>query len=473
MSKLWGGRFSKDSSKLMEDFHSSISFDQALYFWDILGSKAHGKMLAKVGVLSQAEADQIVRGLEAIQERIEAGEVEFRQEDEDIHMNIERLLTEAIGPVGKKLHTGRSRNDQVALDLRMYLRSEVVHTQTLLCDLIEVLITKAQDHIDTIMPAYTHLQRAQPINFSHHLLAYVEMFRRDYERLDAWLQQHNWMPLGSGALAGTTYPLDRDYTADLLRFEGPNRNSLDGVSDRDFVLDYLHAAAVSMMHLSRLSEEIILWSSQEFAFIDLDDAYATGSSIMPQKKNPDAAELVRGKTGRVYGNLMALLTTMKGLPLAYNKDMQEDKEGLFDSVATWQKSLRIFAPMLATMTVNTDRMAQAARGGFTNATDLADYLVRQGLPFRDAHEVVGKCVADALSQGISLEKMPLATLQAYEERIQEDVYQALDIGQCVTRRQTYGGPASDQVTRMLARHQSFLEGARADLAEKIKFHFEG
>lgn len=471
MSKLWGGRFSKSSSDLMEDFHASISFDKTLYFWDILGSKAHCKMLSEVGILKQDEADLIHEGLDNILEKIEDGTLAFRKEDEDIHMNIERFLTDAIGDVGKKIHTGRSRNDQVALDVRMYLRSEVVKTQEALCGLIKVLLDTIENHCDTVMPAYTHLQRAQPTTLGHHLLAYVEMFRRDFERLEDWLARHNLMPLGSGALAGTTFPLNRDLTARLLHFDGPNRNSLDGVSDRDFILDYLYAASVSMMHLSRFSEEIILWSSQEFAFIDLDDAYATGSSIMPQKKNPDAAELVRGKTGRAYGNLMGLLTTMKGLPLAYNKDMQEDKEGLFDTVATWQKCLHIFAPMLETMTVKKARMAQAARGGFTNATDLADYLVGKGLAFRDAHEIVGRLVAYAISHEASLEDLSLDIMKTFDNRIEQDVYQVLDITECVRRRQTFGGPGPDQVAISLRLGKDFLHHAQSLVHDHQKYHF--
>ena len=346
MSKLWGGRFSKDSDHLMEDFHSSIGFDQKLYHEDIRGSIAHAQMLGDVGVLTAEEAETLVQGLQAVQADIEAGKVQFTTEDEDIHMNVERLLTAKVGDVGKKLHTGRSRNDQVAVDLRMYVREQVAETRQLLLTLIEVLQELAARHVETIMPGYTHLQRAQPVTFAHHLLAYIQMFRRDVVRLNDWQKNNNIMPLGSGALAGTTYPLDREQTAAALAFDAPCANSMDGVSDRDFVLDYLYAAATSMMHLSRLSEEIVLWASQEFAFIELDDAYSTGSSIMPQKKNPDVAELIRGKAGRVTGHLMAMLMTMKGLPLAYNKDMQEDKEGLFDAIDTWQKCLMMAAPML-------------------------------------------------------------------------------------------------------------------------------
>ncbi|MFP5526884.1 argininosuccinate lyase [Peptococcus simiae] len=456
MSKLWGGRFSKDSDHLMEDFHSSIKFDQKLYREDIRGSIAHADMLGTVGVLSRAEADTLIEGLEAVQADIEAGKVAFTTEDEDIHMNIERLLTAKVGDVGKKLHTGRSRNDQVAVDLRMYVRSAVAETRQLLVDLVEVLHDLAVAHVETIMPGYTHLQRAQPVTFAHHLLAYIQMFRRDVVRLDDWQKNNNIMPLGSGALAGTTYPLDRNQTAQALDFDAPCANSMDGVSDRDFVLDYLYAASVSMMHLSRLSEEVILWASQEFAFIDLDDAYSTGSSIMPQKKNPDVAELIRGKAGRVSGHLMALLMTMKGLPLAYNKDMQEDKEGLFDAIDTWQKCLMMAAPMLKTLKVKKKNMRAASEGGFTNATDLADYLVGKGVAFRDAHRIVGELVAYALDQGQALGDLSLADLQKASPQIEEDIYEAISVDTCVKRRHTQGAPGFPQVEEALNECKSWL-----------------
>ncbi|MBS5916165.1 MAG: argininosuccinate lyase [Clostridiales bacterium] len=456
MSKLWGGRFSKDSDHLMEDFHSSIGFDQKLYREDIRGSIAHAQMLGAVGVLTAEEAETLVQGLQAVQADIEAGKVQFTTEDEDIHMNVERLLTAKVGDVGKKLHTGRSRNDQVAVDLRMYVREQVAETRQLLLALIEVLQELAARHVETIMPGYTHLQRAQPVTFAHHLLAYIQMFRRDVVRLNDWQKNNNIMPLGSGALAGTTYPLDREQTAAALAFDAPCANSMDGVSDRDFVLDYLYAAATSMMHLSRLSEEIVLWASQEFAFIELDDAYSTGSSIMPQKKNPDVAELIRGKAGRVTGHLMAMLMTMKGLPLAYNKDMQEDKEGLFDAIDTWQKCLMMAAPMLKTLNVRADRMRSASEGGFTNATDLADYLVTKGVAFRDAHRVVGELVTYALNTNKALGDLSLAELQKASPVIEADIYEAIAVDTCVKRRHTKGAPGFPQVEEALEDTKAWL-----------------
>lgn len=457
MSKLWGGRFQKDSDQLMEDFHSSIAFDQRLYAQDIRGSIAHARMLGTVGVLTEEEAGQLIEGLEAVRADIEAGRVQFDPADEDIHMNVERLLTERIGDLGKKLHTGRSRNDQVAVDLRMYVREEVAELKGLTLDFIRTLLAVAEEHVHTIMPGYTHLQRAQPITFAHHLMAYVEMLRRDVMRLADWQARNNIMALGSGALAGTTYPLDRWQTAKELGFDAPSENALDGVSDRDFVLDVLYAASVGMMHLSRLSEEVILWASQEFAFIDLDDRYSTGSSIMPQKKNPDVAELVRGKSGRVYGHLMAMLTTMKGLPLAYNKDMQEDKEGLFDALDTWKKSLLIMNPMLKTMRVREAQMRQASEGGFTNATDLADYLVGKGLPFRDAHRVVGELVIKCIGENRALSDLSLAEYQEASPLIDGDVFDAIAVETCVAKRQTMGAPGYIEMERALATAKAWLE----------------
>lgn len=445
MAKLWGGRFSKDSDKLMEDFHSSISFDQKLYYWDIMGSKAHAAMLGHVGVISEDEAQSLINGLDDILHEIESGEVTFNPSDEDIHMNIEVLLTKKVGDVGKKLHTGRSRNDQVAVDMRLYLRHEVIEIEKELIQMMETLLKLSEQHLDTAMPGYTHLQRAQPITLGHHLMAYFEMFKRDYHRLDSWLQRNNTMPLGSGALAGTTFPLDRYETAKALAFDEPCLNSLDGVSDRDFILDFLSAAAISMMHLSRFSEEIVLWSSQEFAFVTLDDAYSTGSSIMPQKKNPDVAELVRGKTGRVYGALMGMLTTMKGLPLAYNKDMQEDKEGVFDTVDTWNKCLIIFNKMLETATFNKAAMRRAAAGGFTNATDFADYLVTKGIPFRDAHAIVGHAVAYCLDNNKSLDECSMEEFHAFSPLIENDIYNKIAIDTCISKRQIIGAPSPQQV----------------------------
>lgn len=463
MAKLWGGRFVKDSDDLMEDFHSSISFDQKLYYWDIKGSQAHAQMLGAVGVITEAESQCLIDGLEAVLNDIEEGHASFNPSDEDIHMNIEVLLTEKVGEVGKKLHTGRSRNDQVALDLRMYLRNEVSILSELYIDFLEVLLSKAKAHTETIMPGYTHLQRAQPITFAHHLLAYIEMFSRDLAFLSDWKKNHNIMPLGSGALAGTTFPLDRLMTARLLGFDEPCLNSLDGVSDRDFALDFLYLASRSMMHLTRFSEEIILWSSQEFSFIVLDDAYSTGSSIMPQKKNPDVAELVRGKSGRVYGNLMSLLTTMKGLPLAYNKDMQEDKECIFDTVETIKKCIIIFSKMIETMTVNKDTMKKATREGFANATDLADYLVKKGLPFRDAHRVVGEMVFYCIQKNKALDDLTIDEMKSFHALISEDIYQAINIFTCVNERNTIGGPSKRQVEEAILRKESFIQSAKEKL----------
>lgn len=460
MAKLWGGRFSKDSDKLMEDFHSSISFDQKLYYWDIQGSIAHATMLGDVGVITKDEAQTLVQGLRDILEEIEEGKVTFNPSDEDIHMNMEVLLTQKVGDVGKKLHTGRSRNDQVALDMRMYLRHEVMTIQAQLIEFLETLIDIAKKHLETAMPGYTHLQRAQPITLGHHLMAYFEMFKRDYQRLDSWLERNNIMPLGSGALAGTTFPLDRAQTAHMLHFDAPCLNSLDGVSDRDFALEFLSDASISMMHLSRFCEEIILWASQEFAFIDLDDAYSTGSSIMPQKKNPDVAELVRGKTGRVYGALLGLLTTMKGLPLAYNKDMQEDKEGVFDTVDTWKKCLLIFERMLATATFKETNMRRAAAGGFTNATDFADYLVTKGIPFRDAHAIVGEAVAYCIMNGKALDECSMDEFKTFSAVIDEDIYDKISIDTCIHKRQTIGAPSPQQVQFSIQKNEQFLNSVK-------------
>ncbi|MDO4281608.1 MAG: argininosuccinate lyase, partial [Peptococcaceae bacterium] len=432
---------------------------------------AHATMLGNVGVITKEEAQTLVKGLEEILEEIEAGHVTFNPADEDIHMNMEVLLTEKVGDVGKKLHTGRSRNDQVALDMRMYLRHEVVGIQEMLIEFLETLLSLAKQHKETAMPGYTHLQRAQPITLAHHLMAYYEMFKRDYMRLSSWIERNNVMPLGSGALAGTTFPLDRNETAKALHFDGPCLNSLDGVSDRDFSLEFLSDASISMMHLSRFCEEIILWASQEFAFIDLDDAYSTGSSIMPQKKNPDVAELVRGKTGRVYGALIALLSTMKGLPLAYNKDMQEDKEGVFDTVDTWNKCLLIFNKMLATATFKETNMRRAATGGFTNATDFADYLVTKGVPFRDAHAVVGAAVAHCIMEGKSLDECTMDEMKSFSPLIEEDIYDKISIDTCIHKRQTIGAPSPQQVQQAIDINEAQLQGFKeehAALQEKFR-----
>ncbi|KJS75788.1 MAG: argininosuccinate lyase [Desulfotomaculum sp. BICA1-6] len=445
MAKLWGGRFQKETDQMVDDFHSSISFDCRLYKYDITGSMAHARMLARVGIIAPGEAEAIVTGLQQILDDIEAGRVEFSVTAEDIHMNVEQMLIERIGEVGKKLHTARSRNDQVALDVRMYLRDEIDAVTALLADLTGTLLDLAEKHTATVMPGYTHLQRAQPITLAHHLLAYCQMLSRDTNRLADCRRRVNVMPLGAGALAGTTFPLDREYVARELDFAGVTENSLDAVSDRDFAVEFCAAASLIMMHLSRFCEEIILWSTAEFGFIELDDAYSTGSSMMPQKKNPDVAELIRGKSGRVFGDLSTLLTMLKGLPLAYNKDMQEDKEALFDAVDTVKKCLQAFRPMVATMRVKDNNMAQAARGGFTNATDLADYLVQRGIAFREAHEIVGRAVAYCLEHQKSLEELSLEEYHQFSPAIEAGVYQAIDIARCVEGRSVTGGPAPTAV----------------------------
>lgn len=443
--KLWGGRFAKDTDSLVEDFHSSISFDKRLYRQDIRGSIAHARMLEKIGILTPAEGQEIITGLELIQRDIQEGKVQFEVGAEDIHMNIEKLLTARIGETGKKLHTGRSRNDQVALDFRLYLREEIDNTKDLLVKLIETLLDLSAAHLETWMPGYTHLQKAQPITLGHHFMAYVQMFLRDLGRLRDTRQRMNVSPLGSGALAATTFPLRREEVAAELEFAGVTLNSLDAVSDRDFALEFLAAVSILMMHLSRLCEELIIWSSGEFSFIMIDDGYATGSSIMPQKKNPDVAELVRGKTGRVYGNLITLLTVMKGLPLAYNKDMQEDKECVFDSVDTIQKSLLVMSPMLATMKVNSSVMAGEAKKGFANATDLADYLAKKNIPFREAHTIVGKLVLECSRKNCALEDLALEDYKAVSAIFEQDLYQAIALETCVGNRKVTGGPAPGTV----------------------------
>src|SRR5512144_3204467 len=425
--KLWGGRFTQPTDKFVEEFTASIQFDKRLYHQDIRGSIAHARMLGKQGIIPMTDVEQIVHGLQRILQQIEAGEFDFSVSLEDIHMNIEARLSERIGEAGKRLHTGRSRNDQVALDIRLYLRDEIVAISAYLEMLIDALVTQAEENLDVIMPGFTHLQTAQPILFSHHMLAYVEMFKRDEGRMEDCLKRANVMPLGAGALAGTTFPIDREYVAELLDFPEVTRNSLDSVSDRDFALEFLASPSILMMHLSRLSEELVLWSASEFRFIELSDAFCTGSSIMPQKKNPDVPELVRGKTGRVYGNLMALLTVMKSLPLAYNKDMQEDKEPLFDTIDTVKGSLRIFADMIREMRVNSERMRTAAAGGYSTATDVADYLVRKGTPFRDAHEVVGKAVRYCIEMKKDLPELTLAEWHGFSDSIDADIFTAITL----------------------------------------------
>ncbi|MEW6660926.1 MAG: argininosuccinate lyase [Bacillota bacterium] len=457
--KLWGGRFAKTTDSLMDDFHSSISFDCRLYRQDIRGSQAHARMLGATGIISTSDAEQIIAGLESILADIERGEVQFSQDAEDIHMNIETLLTQRIGEVGKKLHTARSRNDQVALDVRMYLKEEIRAIAGLLRDLLQALLDQAKEHLETIMPGYTHLQKAQPVTLAHYLMAYFQMFKRDVERLRDCYRRTDVMPLGSGALAGTTFPLDREMVARELGFAAISENSLDAVSDRDFAIEFAAAASMIMMHLSRFCEELVLWSSDEFRFVEMDDAYSTGSSIMPQKKNPDVAELVRGKTGRVYGDLMALLTVMKSLPLAYNKDMQEDKEALFDAVDTVKKCLMIFIPMLKTLQVKPEVMYRGAKRGFTNATEVADYLAKKGVPFREAHHIVGQLVLNCIKEGKDLAELSLEEYRQFSPAIAEDIYQAIAVETCVARRSLPGGPAPEAVARSIARGQEWLKQA--------------
>ena len=443
--KLWGGRFSKATDHLVDDFHSSISFDQRLYEQDITGSIAHATMLGEQGIIPKEDADKIVEGLRGILQDARDGKVDA----EDIHMNVETLLIGRIGEAGKRLHTGRSRNDQVALDCRMYARLACRETEEMLDDLLDALLCHAQNHLHTIMPGYTHLQKAQPITLAHHLMAYVQMFLRDRKRFRAAYEAADVCPLGSGALAGTTYPLNRERVAELLGFSRISQNSLDGVSDRDFLLEYLSAASICMMHLSRYCEELILWNSNEFRFVEMDDAFATGSSIMPQKKNPDVAELIRGKTGRVYGDLMALLTVMKGIPLAYNKDMQEDKEAFFDARDTLVKGLTVFTAMLRTVTFRRDVMEKGASGGFTNATDCADYLVKRGVPFRDAHAVVGRLVAHCLNENKALLDLTLPELQQFHPAFEADVFDDLSMLACVEKRRIPGAPAPEMVQQSI------------------------
>ena len=454
--KLWGGRFQKDTDLLVNELNASISFDQRLYREDITGSMAHAAMLADCGIISKEDAAAITSGLEDILADIEAGKAAFTADNEDIHMNVEALLTARIGDAGKRLHTARSRNDQVALDFRMYVREQIPVIVGQLLELESVLCRQARQYQTAVMPGYTHLQRAQPISFAQHLMAYAFQFRRDVTRLEDCAARLNECPLGSGALAGTTYPIDRFMTAQALGFDKPMDNSLDGVSDRDYALELMSALSILMMHLSRFSEEVILWCSWEFKFIELDDAYATGSSIMPQKKNPDVAELVRGKTGRVYGDLMSLLTAMKGLPLAYNKDMQEDKEALFDAVDTVELCLPVFAAMVDTLTVRPKNMAKAAAGGFINATDCADYLVKKGLPFREAYMIVGRLVNLCIKTGDTLDTLTLKDFRAISGLFDEDVYKALELKTCVNGRSVYGGPARESVEKQISNIEGFL-----------------
>ena len=454
--KLWGGRFTKSTDSFTDHFHSSISFDSRMYKQDILGSVAHSKMLGKQGIIPQADSELIQKTLLEILKDIEDGKVTFDEKAEDIHMNVETILIERIGDVGKRLHTGRSRNDQVALDIRMYLKEQITDIKKLLFELMETLNGMAEENTKTILPGYTHLQNAQPVTFAHHLLAYMEMFKRDYSRLGDVYKRTNIMPLGSGALAATTYPIDRRFVCEELGFDGITLNSMDGVSDRDFVIELLSALSIIMMHLSRFCEEIIIWNSQQYKFVEMDDAYSTGSSIMPQKKNPDMAELIRGKTGRVYGHLMGMLTTMKGIPLAYNKDMQEDKEGVFDAVDTLKMCLPVFTRMIATMTINKDKMYKAAKGGFMNATDAADWLVKQGVPFRDAHAIVGQLVLYCVNNSKSLDELTLDEFKAVSDVFTNDIYDAISLETCVNTRTVEGGPSEEYINKLISLNKDYL-----------------
>lgn len=449
MAKLWGGRFTKETNKLVEEFTASIPFDQKLAKEDIAGSMAHVQMLGECGIIPQEDAEKIKNGLLTIKKMLDNNQVEFLVEDEDIHMNIERLLTETIGQVGGKLHTGRSRNDQVAVDMHLYLRTKTTEIIKLVEDVQSSLIEQAKANVDTLIPGYTHLQRAQPVSFAHHLMAYFWMLERDKERLMDSLKRINWMPLGAGALAGTTFPINRERVAEILGFETVYPNSMDAVSDRDFILEFLAIGSIIMTHISRLSEELVIWSSQEFQFVELDDSFCTGSSIMPQKKNPDVPELLRGKTGRTYGNLIGLLTVLKGLPLAYNKDLQEDKEGMFDTVETLEGSLKLLAPMIETMTVKKDVMRKAINNDFSNATDIADYLVRKGLPFREAHEIIGKIVLYAIQHQKYLLDLSFEEYQQFSPLFEDDIYAVLSPEHVVAVRNSFGGTSPEQVKQQI------------------------
>ncbi|MFR9147536.1 MAG: argininosuccinate lyase [Mediterraneibacter sp.] len=456
MAQLWGGRFTKETDKLVYDFNASISFDKRFYEQDIRGSIAHVTMLAKQGILTEEEKEQIIKGLESIRTDVENGTLRITEEYEDIHSFVEANLIDRIGDAGKKLHTGRSRNDQVALDMKLYTRDEILELDGLLKEMLEVLLKLMKDNLETYMPGFTHLQKAQPITLAHHMGAYFEMFKRDRSRMKDIYKRMNLCPLGSGALAGTTYPLDREYTAELLGFDGPTLNSMDSVSDRDYLVELLSAMSTVMMHLSRFSEEVIIWNSNEYRFVEIDDAYSTGSSIMPQKKNPDIAELVRGKTGRVYGALTALLTTMKGIPLAYNKDMQEDKEFVFDAIDTTKGCLALFTGMLKTMKFNRARMEESAKHGFTNATDAADYLVNHGVPFRDAHGIVGQLVLYCIDKGIALDDMSLEEFKAVSPVFEEDIYDAISMKTCVEMRNTIGAPGRAAMEQVIQEEEKYL-----------------
>lgn len=456
MAQLWGGRFTKETDKLVYNFNASISFDRKLFGQDIEGSIAHVVMLAKQGILTKDEKDAILRGLTAIRKDVDEGRLQITEEYEDIHSFVEANLIERIGDVGKKLHTGRSRNDQVALDMRLYIRLEVLCVDELVKELLNTLLRIMEENTDTYMPGFTHLQKAQPVTLAHHIGAYFEMFKRDRLRLKDIYHRMNYCPLGAGALAGTTYPLDRNYTASLLGFEGPSLNSMDAVSDRDYVIELLSALSTIMMHLSRFCEEIIIWNSDEYRFVEIDDAYSTGSSIMPQKKNPDIAELIRGKTGRVYGALVSILTTMKGIPLAYNKDMQEDKELTFDAVDTVKGCLALFEGMIRTMKFCRETMEKSAMKGFTNATDAADYLVGRGVPFRDAHGIIGRLVLYCIDKQRSIEDLSIEELKAISPVFEEDIYDAISLKACVEKRLTTGAPGPEAMKEIIAMEKDYL-----------------
>lgn len=457
MAQLWGGRFTKDTDQLVYNFNASISFDQKFFHQDIEGSIAHTVMLAKQMILTEEEKDAIVKGLTGIREDVDAGKLQITSAYEDIHSFVEANLIDRIGDAGKKLHTGRSRNDQVALDMKLYTRDEISNVDDLLKDLLAELLIIMKENTETYMPGFTHLQKAQPITLAHHMGAYFEMFKRDRSRMADIYKRMNYCPLGSGALAGTTYPLDREYTASLLGFEGPTLNSMDSVADRDYLIEFLSALSTIMMHLSRFSEEIIIWNSNEYKFIEIDDAYSTGSSIMPQKKNPDIAELVRGKTGRVYGALMSLLTTMKGIPLAYNKDMQEDKELTFDAIDTVKGCLALFTGMIRTMKFNKDIMEKSAMHGFTNATDAADYLVKHGVPFRDAHSIIGHLVLTCIEKGKAIDEMSIEELKEISDVFESDVYDAISLKTCVEKRLTIGAPSKTSMEQAIAAYEAYLK----------------
>ena len=457
MAQLWGGRFTKQTDQLVFDFNASITFDKRLFHEDVTGSIVHATMLAKQGILTEEEKKSIIDGLTGILEDVDAGKLKIDETQEDIHSFVEATLIDRIGDAGKKLHTGRSRNDQVALDMRLYTRARVAETDGLLEKLLEVILDTMENNLETYMPGFTHLQKAQPITLAHHYGAYFEMFKRDRQRLADIYKRMNYCPLGAGALAGTTYPLDREYTAKLLHFEGPTLNSIDSVADRDYLIEFLAALSTIMMHLSRFSEEIIIWNSNEYQFVELDDAYSTGSSIMPQKKNPDIAELVRGKTGRVYGALMALLTTMKGLPLAYNKDMQEDKEMAFDAMDTAADCITLFTGMIKTMKFRKDRMAKSAMNGFTNATDAADYLVGKGVPFRDAHGIIGRLVLYCIEKDTSIDALSLEELRSISDKFDEDIYDAISLKTCVEKRLTVGAPGAEVMKQVIEKNKEYLK----------------